>query len=87
MEKTITKNAKFAGYGGVFTTTAMWATSGVFIKLIMGSAEISEYSLAFYRELATFFCLSLFLLIFRRPLLKVERRDIPVARRPRRVWG
>jgi len=77
MDKNNSKNAKFAGYGGVFTTTAMWATSGVFIKLIMGSAEISEYSLAFYRELATFFCLSLFLLIFRRPLLKVERRDIP----------
>ena len=66
-----------AGYGGVFITTVMWATSGVFIKLTLSSAEISEYSLAFYRDLATFFCLLFILLIFRRDLLRIDRRDIP----------
>lgn len=77
MKTKVTKSQQFAGYGAVFATTVMWATSGIFIKLILTSAEISEYTLAFYRDSATFFCLLIILLIFRRPLLKVERRDIP----------
>ncbi len=61
----------------MFVTTVMWATSGIFIKLILQSAEVSEYNLAFYRDLSTFICLLCMLLVFNRKLLRVEKKDIP----------
>lgn len=54
----------------------MWATSGIFIKLILTSARISEFSLAFYRDLSTFLCLLIILLVFNRKLLRIEKKDI-----------
>lgn len=72
-----TRTSETKNYSAVVATTVMWATSGVFIKLTLSSAEISEYSLAFYRDLATFFCLLCILLIFRRDLLRIDRKDIP----------
>ena len=66
-----------AAYGAVFVTTLMWAGSGVCIKLILSSADISEYSLAFYRDIFTFIILFSILLISGRGLLKIDKQDLP----------
>jgi drug/metabolite transporter (DMT)-like permease len=70
------EDKKIYAYSGVFITTVMWATSGVFIKLILLSSRVSELSLAFWRDLCTFSILFLALLIFRRDLLKSRAGDI-----------
>jgi len=74
--KTKSQKKILPGYTGVFVTAAMWATSGIFIKLILNSSDISEFSLAFYRDLLTFLVFFVILLIFRRDLLRIVKRDV-----------
>lgn len=61
----------------VVLATACWSTSGIFISLIHAETGITAVGLAFWRDLSTFLILLLGIVIFRRDLLKVSRRDLP----------
>jgi drug/metabolite transporter (DMT)-like permease len=65
------------GYLLVLGAAALWSTSGLFIRWTVASSGVSALSLAFWRDLATFACLLLGLVLLRRRLLRVERRDLP----------
>ena len=65
------------GLALVVAATAAWSTSGVFINLIVDNSGITPVGLAFWRDLGTFLVLLVGLLLFRRDLLRVERRDLP----------
>jgi drug/metabolite transporter (DMT)-like permease len=72
----MTGESRFFGYAAILTATITWATSGVFIKLIITSTGMSEMDLAFWRDSLTFILLFGGLLIFRRSLLRVKRKDL-----------
>lgn len=62
----------------VVLATACWSTSGLFISLIVSSSGISPWGLAFWRDLGTFTCLLVgMLLLGSRERLRVKRRDLP----------
>lgn len=65
------------GFGLVILAALCWSTSGIFITSIMQDGGVAPLSLAFWRVLATFTCLFVALLAFRRDLLRVARRDLP----------
>lgn len=69
----------FLGYLAVLTAASFWATSGIFIKLIMGAGEISALALAFWRDLGAF------LAFFGLHLASGGR--LFVLRRPDRPWA
>lgn len=69
--------APATGYLAVIAATICWATSGLFVTLIVDSAAVSALALAFWRDLCTFFTLLTGLLLFRRRWLRVQRRDLP----------
>ena len=50
-------NPRLAGYLAVLIASSLWATSGIFIKLIMSHSPASAISLAFWRDLAAFLLL------------------------------
>jgi DME family drug/metabolite transporter len=62
----------------VVLATACWSTSGLFISLIVSGSGISPWGLAFWRDLGTFTCLLVgMLLLGSRERLRVKRRDLP----------
>jgi drug/metabolite transporter (DMT)-like permease len=62
----------------VVLATACWSTSGLFISLIVRGSGISPWGLAFWRDLGTFTCLLVgMLLLGSRERLRVKRRDLP----------
>ena len=61
----------------IVLATACWSTSGTFIHFILRYADTTPWGLAFWRDLATWLCLGVGLLILRPGLLRVERRDLP----------
>lgn len=61
----------------VIAATACWATSGIFINLIIRETELSAVGLAFWRDLTTSILLLLGLLIFKPKLLVVKKKDLP----------
>lgn len=61
----------------IVSATACWSTSGTFIHFILRYADTTPWALAFWRDLATWFCLGVGLLVLRPALLRVERRDLP----------
>jgi len=61
----------------VVVAAACWSTSGIFINLIVNNSGITPIGLAFWRDIGTFACLLVGLLIFRRDLLRVKRKDLP----------
>ena len=73
------------GYLLVLIAAAAFSTSGLFIRWTVGSSCLTALSLAFWRDLATFLCLLLSLVLVRQiwrrsehlPSLHVERRDLP----------
>jgi drug/metabolite transporter (DMT)-like permease len=60
----------------VLAATACWATSALFVKLILASQDVSALALAFWRDLATFGTLILGLGILRPKWLRIQRKDI-----------
>lgn len=66
-----------AGYLAVLLATACWATSGLFVKLILTSADVSALALAFWRDASTFSAFFIGLVVIRPTLLRVSRRDLP----------
>jgi DME family drug/metabolite transporter len=62
----------------VVLATACWSTSGLFISLVMRGSGISPWGLAFWRDLGTFTCLLMgMLLLGSHTQLRVKRRDLP----------
>ena len=53
-----------------------WATSGIFITWIVDWGSITPVNLAFWRDLVTFSCLLIVIILFKPELIKVERRDL-----------
>jgi drug/metabolite transporter (DMT)-like permease len=68
--------ATAVGYLAVLIAAAAWGTSGIMVKFISASAEITALSLAFWRDISTFFVLLIGVRILRPSLLKVKRRDL-----------
>jgi drug/metabolite transporter (DMT)-like permease len=62
----------------VVLATACWSTSGLFISLVVRNSGISSWGLAFWRDLGTFTCLLVgILLLGSRERLRVKLRDLP----------
>ena len=65
------------GYLMVLGAATCWATSGVLLKQILVNYAPTPLTLAFWRDFLTFIVLFSSLVLFRRDLLRVERRDWP----------
>jgi drug/metabolite transporter (DMT)-like permease len=66
-----------AGYLAVLLATACWGTSGIFVKFIVASSDISALALAFWRDLFTSAALLIGMALLRPGRLRVRRRDVP----------
>ncbi|MGD8968530.1 MAG: DMT family transporter [Anaerolineae bacterium] len=65
------------GYLAVLLASACWATSALFVKLILTSTQVSALALAFWRDVSTFSAFFIGLAVLRPTLLRVSRRDLP----------
>ena len=72
-----TQKNHLAGIILVIIASACWATSGIFIKLIIQKGGISPVGLAFWRDLFSSLVILVGIMIFRPKLLSVKRKDIP----------
>jgi len=70
------RRSRVVGYLTVLLATACWGTSGIFIKLIMSSSDVSALAMAFWRDLFTFAVLMMGLALLRPAWLRVRRRDL-----------
>lgn len=61
----------------VVLATSFWATSSLFINLVIKGSSLSPLGLAFWRDLGTFTCLAGGMALFRPELLRVRRQDLP----------
>ncbi len=66
-----------SGFLLVLGAAALWSTSGLFIRRTVAGGGLSALALAFWRDLATFLCLLIGLILARPRWLRVERRDLP----------
>jgi DME family drug/metabolite transporter len=71
------RSHRLLGFGLVILAALCWSTAGIFITWAMQGGGITPVSLAFWRVAATFTCLLIALLLFRRDLLRVDPRDLP----------
>jgi drug/metabolite transporter, DME family len=71
------RSHRLLGFGLVILAALCWSTAGVFINGTMQGGGVTPLSLAFWRVAMTFACLLIALLLFRRDLLRVARRDLP----------
>lgn len=65
------------GYWLVIGAACCWATSGIFTKEILMRYAPTPLALAFWRDCLTFAVMVAALGMFRRDLLRVDRRDLP----------
>jgi drug/metabolite transporter (DMT)-like permease len=70
-------SASLVGYLAVLSAAALWGMSGIFVKLIVDSSNVSATALAFWRDSATFTVLITGGLLFNRRKLSVKRADLP----------
>ncbi len=63
------------GFPAALVAAALWGTSGVFVKLIVSSMEISALALAFWRDLVAFILLLVGVRLLRPELLAFRRQD------------
>ncbi|MFN2114027.1 MAG: DMT family transporter [Anaerolineales bacterium] len=61
----------------VITATICWATSGIFINLIIRQSGLSPVGLAFWRDLTTSLLLLAGILVFKPSLLVIKNKDLP----------
>jgi drug/metabolite transporter (DMT)-like permease len=66
-----------SGYVAVLAATALWGTSGVFIKFIVASSGVTALALSFWRNLFSSVVLLVGIALLRPALLRVQRRDLP----------
>ncbi|MBI5578132.1 MAG: DMT family transporter, partial [Deltaproteobacteria bacterium] len=69
--------SNFSGYLAILAAASFWATSGIFIKLIMNHSQASAIVLAFWRDLATFLVLFFLNISFCGGNPGVKRSDWP----------
>ena len=70
-------SSRLSGILIVIAATACWATSGIFINLIIKGTDLSAVGLAFWRDLTTSILLLLGILIIKPRLLIVKKKDLP----------
>lgn len=70
-------STRLSGIFIVIGATACWATSGIFINLIIRETDLSAVGLAFWRDLSTSILLLLGILITKPSLLIVKKKDLP----------
>lgn len=73
----IAAHPRLAGCLAVLIASAFWATSGIFIKLIMSRSATSAIALAFWRDLAAFLLLLALSSWFRSGQPRVQRAHWP----------
>ena len=73
----ISVHSNFSGYLAILTAASFWATSGIFIKLIMNHSHVSAIVLAFWRDLATFLVLFFLNISFYGSNSGLKRSDWP----------
>jgi drug/metabolite transporter (DMT)-like permease len=66
-----------AGSLAVLAATALWGTSGIFVRLIVTSKGVTSFALAFWRDFFTFVVLLAVTALLRPAFLRVQRRDLP----------
>lgn len=71
------QSSRISGILIVITATICWATSGIFINLIIRESGLSAVGLAFWRDLTTAILLLIGILIIKPQLLIVKRKDLP----------
>jgi DME family drug/metabolite transporter len=64
------------GYLAVMIATACWGTSGIFVKFVMASSNVTALALAFWRDLFTFLVLLTGVGLLRPAWLRVQRHDL-----------
>jgi len=68
------------GYLAVLVATACWGTSGIFVKFVMASSDVTALALAFWRDLFTFLVLLIGVGLLRPAwpdlVRGVQRRDL-----------
>jgi DME family drug/metabolite transporter len=64
------------GYLAVLVATACWGTSGIFVKFIMASSDVTALALAFWRDLFTFLVLLTGVGLLHPAWLHVQRRSL-----------
>lgn len=74
-KKTI--STRLSGILIVIAATACWATSGIFINLIIRETDLTAVGLAFWRDLTTSIILLAGILIIKPKLLIVKKKDLP----------
>jgi len=70
-------STRLSGILIVIAATACWATSGIFINLIIRETDLSAVGLAFWRDLTTSILLLFGILIIKPKLLLVKKKDLP----------
>ncbi len=70
------QNPDMIGTLAVLLAAACWATSALFVKLILAGQEVSALALAFWRDLSTFLVLLIGLRLLRPGWLRVKRDDL-----------
>jgi len=73
----ISAHSNFSGYLAILTAASFWATSGIFIKLIMNHSQISAIVLAFWRDAVAFSVFFFFQLAFYGRHWGLKRADWP----------
>jgi len=66
-----------AGSLAVLAATALWGTSGIFVRLIVTSKGVTSFALAFWRDFFTFVVLLAVTALLRPAFLRVQRCDLP----------
>jgi DME family drug/metabolite transporter len=69
------KDSTAIGYLAVLIASASWATSGIFVKYILDSGQISPLALAFWRDLFTFLVLLAGVGTLRPKYLRIHLKD------------
>lgn len=70
-------SSRLSGILIVIAATICWATSGIFINLIIRESGLSAVGLAFWRDLTTAILLLLGILVIKPQLLIVKKKDLP----------
>jgi len=70
-------STRLSGILIVIAATICWATSGIFINLIIRESGLSAVGLAFWRDLATAILLLIGILVIKPQLLIVKKNDLP----------
>ncbi len=63
------------GYAIAITGVTLWSTTGIFISYLLKNFTLAPMTLAFWRNIIVIIALGLGLFVFKRSLLRVEKRD------------